>query len=388
MGSLGEMTFRGDYIDGQFVMGSKPEDGWEVFSPADKKDKVGELTSSFAHIEAACVAAQRAYKEWSHTPKEKRFEYLNRLKAIYTARRETLAQCIARETGKPLWEALTEADGMAGKISVTLDSSMPLVADQKVENALPNVNGYTRFKSRGVMAVVGPFNFPGHLPNGHIVPALATGNTVVFKPSDKTPLVGQLMAEMFHEAEFPVGVFNLIHGKGEVGKRLVTSEHVDGVLFTGSYDVGLKIKQDTLSHHWKILALEMGGKNCTVVWKDADIEKAVYESIIGCFLTAGQRCSCTSKIILHKEVYDLFIENFYQTAKKLTIGHWQNNPFMGPLISDDSVDKYLRFQEIAKREGAECLMRGKTLDLDYEGNYVTPSIYLLASHDQKSVYQK
>jgi len=131
----------------------------------------------------------------------------------------------------------------------------------------------------------------------------------------------------------------------------------------------------------------MGGKNSTVVWKDADLEKAVYETIIGSFLSAGQRCSCTSKVILHKDIKDKFVENFYETAKKLVIGHWSEDPFMGSLIDTDSVEKYIRFQEIAKREGCESLMRGKSLDLDHEGFYVTPSITLVDEFDPKSVYQ-
>jgi succinylglutamic semialdehyde dehydrogenase len=313
---------------------------------------------------------------------------LNKLKDIYNNQAEKLALVISRETGKPQWEALSEVKAMASKITITIEHSLKLVSDERIQNALPGVDGVIRYKPRGVMAVIGPFNFPGHLPNGHIIPALITGNTVVFKPSDKTPFVGQVMAEMFHEAGFPKGVFNLVQGLGETGKRLATHEYVDGVLFTGSYDVGLKIKQDTLNHHWKILALEMGGKNASVIWKDADLEKAVYETIVGSFLSAGQRCSCTSKVILHKDVYDKFMDNFYQTAKKLTIGHWSENPFMGPLISDDSVEKYVRFQEIAKREGAESMMRGKRWDGPFEGHYVTPSINLVSKHDPKSVYQK
>src|SRR5690606_1798456 len=121
---------------------------------------------------------------------------------------------------------------------------------------------------RGVMAVLGPFNFPGHLPNGHIIPALITGNTVVFKPSEWTPYVGQFMAELFHQAQLPHGVFNVVQGLGETGRRLVAHELVDGILFTGSYDTGLKIKQETMTHYWKILALEMGGKNASLVWED------------------------------------------------------------------------------------------------------------------------
>jgi succinylglutamic semialdehyde dehydrogenase len=168
----------------------------------------------------------------------------------------------------------------------------------------------------------------------------------------------------------------------------VQSEDVDGVLFTGSYEVGLKIKQDTLDHHWKILALEMGGKNSTVVWSDANLEKAIYETLVGAYMTTGQRCSCTSRVILHRNIRDRFIENFHEAAKKITIGHWQNNPFMGPLIAKDAVEKYLRFQEIAKREGSESLMRGKTIDVGFEGHYVTPSINIVEKFNPESDYQK
>src|SRR6185295_13238977 len=130
--------------------------------------------------------------------------------------------------------------------------------------------------------------------------------TVVFKPSEKTPAVGQWMAQMYQKAEFPPGVFNMVQGLAETGKRITNSEHIDGILFTGSYEVGLHIKQETLHHFWKILALEMGGKNATVVWDDADIDKAIYETLIGAFMSSGQRCSGTSRVILHDSIADEF----------------------------------------------------------------------------------
>jgi succinylglutamic semialdehyde dehydrogenase len=143
-----------------------------------------------------------------------------------------------------------------------------------------------------------------------------------------------------------------------------------------------------MDHHWKILALEMGGKNATVVWDDCDIDKAIYESLIGAYMTTGQRCSCTSRIILHDKIADEFTDRFYEAAKKLTIGHWSENPFMGPLINGAAVEKYIRFQEIANRENCENLMRGKSLELKHKGHYVTPSIHLVKKFDVKSVYQK
>jgi succinylglutamic semialdehyde dehydrogenase len=382
------IEFKGDYIDGQFVRADRADGEWTILSPADLKDKVIKVENAYSHVGLACAAAKRAFKSWGELPVGARKDHLLNLKKAFQSHADNMTAIIARETGKPLWEAKTEAAALANKIDITLEHSLKLVADERIANALPNVDGVVRFKPRGVMAVVGPFNFPAHLPNGHIIPALVAGNTVVFKPSDKTPAVGQLMAEIVHEAGLPKGVFNLIQGQTELSRRLVQHEDVDGILFTGSYEVGLKIKQDTLEHYWKILALEMGGKNSTLIWSDADLEKAVYETLIGAYLTAGQRCSCTSKVVVHRSVRDRFLENFHDNAKKITVGHWSTASFMGPLISKDAVEKYVRFQEIAKREGAESLMRGKTLDVGYEGHYVTPSINLVDRFNAESVYQK
>ncbi len=382
------ITFRGDFIANRWILSDNPDEKWDVTSPANLKDTVTRASGRFDHVDTAVSAARKAYLPWAHLGLEKRKAYLLRLKEIFVARAPELAEILSRETGKPLWETKTEATAIVSKIDITLNHSLKLVAEETLKDALPGIDGVIRHKARGVMAVVGPFNFPAHLPNGHIIPALISGNTVVFKPSDKTPTAGQWMAECYEKAEFPEGVFNLVQGKAEVGKRLVNHESVDGVLFTGSYEVGLKIKQDTMTHFWKILALEMGGKNASVIWKDADMKKAVYESLVGSFMTAGQRCSCTSRIILHRDIKDQFIDQFYASAKKLKIGHWRDQVFMGPLISADSVEKFIRYQEIAKREGAESLMRGKALDLEHPGYYVTPSINIVKGFDPKSVYQR
>jgi len=383
-----QIPFLGSFIGGEWKKSSGGDEGWAVESPADLNDKIMAVESSYKDIEQACLSAKEAFKKWRITPLAERKEALLRLKKAFQESAGEMATTISRETGKPLWEAKTEAAALAAKVDVTLEHSLKLIAEEHVANALPGLEGYVRHKPRGVMAVVGPFNFPAHLPNGHIVPALIAGNTIVFKPSDKTPAVGQVLTQCFEKAGFPPGVFNLVQGQVETGKRLVQNENIDGILFTGSYEVGLKIKQDTLDHYWKILALEMGGKNSSVIWADADLEKAVYETVVGAYMTSGQRCSCTSKVILHKSIRDRFIENFHETAKKLTIGHWSENPFMGPLISKDSLDKYLRFQDIAKREGAEPLMRGKVLELSRPGYYVTPSINIVDKFNKNSTYQK
>jgi succinylglutamic semialdehyde dehydrogenase len=383
-----EIKSLGDYIDGNFRDSELPSGYINDISPSDLNDQIMKVPYWYSHVEEVCRMAKLAYPKWARLSLAQRSEYLVRLKELFIANENRMAECISRDVGKPLWESLTEAKALSQKIDVTLQHSMKLVAEERIPNALPGVEGVIRYKARGLMAVIGPFNFPAHLPNGHIIPALAMGNTVVFKPSEQAPAVGQLYAEIIHEAGFPRGVFNLIQGDAESGRKLVANEDVDGILFTGSYDVGLRIKQETLTHYWKILALEMGGKNATVVWSDADIDKAIYETLVGAFLTAGQRCSGTSRIILHEKIANEFTDRFYQAAKQISIGHWQENVFMGPLINANAVEKYLRFQEIARREECESLMRGKALDLNKKGYYVTPSINLVSAFKPTSVYQK
>lgn len=383
-----ELKYLGDYINGEFVISEDRSGVISNKSPADLNDHIMDVPFLYDNIDKACHFAKVEFPKWAYKTQSERNEYLNRLKELFITHEAEMAEAIARDTGKPLWEAMTEAKALSQKIDITLNHSMKIVAEERLPNALPGVEGVIRYKARGVMAVLGPFNFPAHLPNGHIIPALAMGNTIVFKPSEHTPAVGQLYAQIVHKAGFPRGVFNLVQGDGECGKKLVINELVSGILFTGSYDVGLRIKQETLTHYWKILALEMGGKNATVIWEDADLDKAVYETLVGAFMTSGQRCSCTSRIILHDKIANEFTDRFYEAAKKISIGHWQDNAFMGPLINSQSVEKYLRFQEIAKRENCESLMRGKVLDLKYKGYYVTPSIYLVSGYNEKSVYQK
>ena len=383
---------RGNFINGQFQKPASPNGEWICKSPADFSDEIGTFQYSYASVDEVVQVAKSAFKKWRQVPLEKRTEILRKYQTVLRKREDEITETIAREVGKPLWEAKTELAAMIGKVDITIADSMKFVSNFEIPKIMENTLGVCRYKPLGVMAVIGPFNFPAHLPNGHIVPALLTGNTIIFKPSEKSPLVGQLMAECLQEAGIPDGVFNLIQGEREVGRRLVVHEGVDGVLFTGSYEVGTRIKQDTLQQHWKLLALEMGGKNPAIIWKDANLDVAVHESIMGAFLTAGQRCSATSRIIVHKDLIEKFTSQFHARAKAFSIGHPLNNPFMGPLIDQGSVDRYMKFLGIANREGCEIVMRGKALDLGHSGNYVTPSVCvapdLTVEQSKKSVYQQ
>ncbi len=386
------VRYQGNYIGGEFHPPFEPNGEWEVKSPACSHDLIARLKYSYHDVDQAVAAAARAFRTWKKLPASERFVYLRKYRDALKNRERDITETISREVGKPLWESKTEFQAMLNKIDITIDESMKLIAPLKIDNVLPGVTGKSEYRPHGVMAVIGPFNFPGHLPNGHIVPALATGNTVVFKPSEKTPMTAQVMAEAMHEAGLPAGVFNLLQGERETSRRLCVHEGVNGILFTGSYEVGTRIKQDTLLQHWKLLALEMGGKNSTIVWEDADLDSAVYEVLTSAFLTTGQRCSATSRAIIHDSLLERFLEKIHAAAKSFKIGHPFEDAFMGPLIDSSSVDRFLKFQPIATRDGFEILMRGKVLELPYSGHYVTPAIAFMRNadpkHSKKSVYQQ
>ncbi len=390
--TLKKYEFLGDFIAGRFQVPTDPTGGFTHRSPADLSDELAEVKHSYASVETAVGSARQAFAKWKAVPTGERAGYLKKYQAALKAKGELISECIARETGKPLWEAKTELTAMLNKVDITINESLRFAPEFEIKDIMDNTHGRCRARPHGVMAVIGPFNFPGHLPNGHLVPALLTGNTVVFKPSEKTPMIAQIMAECFQEAGFPSGVFNLLQGEKEVGRRLCVHEDVDGILFTGSYEVGTRIKQDTLTQHWKILALEMGGKNPVIVWKDADLEVAISETLQGAFLTAGQRCSATSRVLVHESLHDAFVSKFHEMAKSFKIGHPFEDPFMGPLIESGAVDRYMKFLGIASREGCEIVMRGKALELAKKGYYVAPSICLTKDSAletaRKSVYQQ
>lgn len=386
MNSPKPFIYLGNYMDGHFVI-PKERDGEIVsINPGNTHDKIGTIPFSNEHVAAAVAAAKNAFPKWKALSYEERASYLQKLYKEIESNLDLISEVISRETGKPVWEAKQESQGLLGKITITLSEGKSLISGKEVLNAQPGILGRYRYKPKGVMVVVGPFNFPAHLPHGHIVPALYTGNTVIFKPSELTPTVGQLMTELFHRAQFPDGVFNLVQGEKEIGRRLCTDKDVDGILFTGSYEVGLKIKEQTLSHYWKTVVLEMGGKNASIVLDDAPFEKSIYENLKGAYLTTGQRCSATSRLILTEKIADRFLKSFHELSKKVKIGYAFENPFMGPLISQSALEKYLRFQGIAQREETELIMRGKPLELTHPGYYVSPSIYLIKDSKKSSTY--
>ena len=324
---------RGDFIDGAFVLPEHASGEIALEDPGDTRAELGAFPFALESIDAAVEAARRAWPAWRDRPPEERADLLRRFGEALRSEREALAQLIAREVGKPLWEARTEADAMAGKIDITLGDGLELVRERSFEVGAGTVARWTQH-ARGVLAVLGPFNFPGHLVHGHVVPALATGNTVVIKPSERTPAVGQLYADLAARAGFPPGVVNTVQGDGASGAVLAAHPDIDGVLFTGSWDVGRRILAATTDQPWKLVALEMGGKNAALVAADANLEAAARAIVFGATVTCGQRCSATSRAVVARGVAQELSERLVALLGALKVGYpLDDDVFMGPLGS-------------------------------------------------------
>lgn len=314
-----------------------------------------------AEIDAAVADARSACEAWA-ADVDARIATVNRFAERLKAHRSELAGLISREVGKPLWESLTEVDAMIGKVPISLDAQQRRhSADVK---AGADATTATRYKPHGVVAVFGPFNFPGHLPNGHIVPALLAGNCVIFKPSEKAPGVGQRTVELWRSAGLPPGVMPLVQGARQTGAALVAHPGIDGIFFTGSVAAGRAISRAVADHPQKILALEMGGNNPLIVHDVADLAAAAYLTVQSAFLTSGQRCSCARRLIVPQgPAGDAFIDRLLTLMQTLRVGPFTDSPepFMGPVVSDQAADEILAAQDDLVRRGGRTLMPLKSI---------------------------
>src|SRR3989338_2449660 len=248
-----------------------------------------------ADIDKAVKAARKAYESWSLLSVDERLKFLDEFARLLNEQRNNCAATISQETGKPLWESFTEVNTMINKVKISYDAYQDRC--REVSAPMDNAQRATRFKPHGVVAVLGPFNLPGHLPNGHIVPALLAGNTVVFKPSELTPLVGEKLVKVFEAADLPSGVLNLVQGQKETGIALSQHPGINGVFFTGSVEAGKVIHKFYAGKPEKILVLEMGGNNPLIFNDVQDITAAVYLTIQSAFVTSGQRRTCARRLI-------------------------------------------------------------------------------------------
>lgn len=321
-------------------------------------DIVWEGAGASVHdVELAVASARRAFASWSAMTFDARCEIAKRFAALLTERTEQIASMIGRETGKPLWEARTEVASMAAKVAISIQA----YHERTGEKHLPAAGGtmVLRHRPHGVVAVFGPYNFPGHLPNGHIVPALLAGNTVVFKPSELAPSVARVMVQAWCDADLPAGVLNLVQGGKETGVALANHRHIDGLFFTGSSDTGMLLHRQFGGRPELMLALEMGGNNPLVVAPVDHLDAAVHHAIQSAFISAGQRCSCARRILVpHGTFGERFIERFVEVASKLLIDVYDAapQPFMGAVISAHAAARLVAAQDGLLARGARPLL--------------------------------
>lgn len=307
-------------------------------------------------------SARKSYSLWRSTPLEKRIQKIETFREQLELNKQELSETISQETGKPLWEAKTEVGAMIRKIDISIDAHQQRTGE--IKSPLAEAISFVRHKPHGVLVVFGPYNFPGHLPNGHIVPALLAGNTVIFKPSEKTPLVAQKTMEYWEKTELPDGVINLLQGVRTTGEALLSNSDINGVLFTGSAQTGHLIHQQFGGHPEKVLALEMGGNNPLIVTEVDNVEAAVHHTVQSAYITSGQRCTCARRlIILSDKEGDNFLDHLLKVIKTIKVGVWsdQPEPFMGPVIDVQSAEQLLQHQNNFKKIGGTVLIEMKQL---------------------------
>jgi succinylglutamic semialdehyde dehydrogenase len=291
-------------------------------------------------VDNTVMRARKAWPQWAAQPLATRIELMRRFANEVRKEQDAFADLIARETGKPLWEARGEVESVIAKVEISIRAYAERTGQRKLDSALQGTAA-VRHKPHGVMAVLGPFNFPAHLPNGHIVPALIAGNAVVFKPSEKTPAVGEFLVKCFHKAGVSAAVIQLLVGGPEEGKAIVAHDGIDGVLFTGSVQAGIAINRKLAANPGKIVALEMGGNNPLVVWDTPKITDAAVLIVQSAFTTAGQRCTAARRLIVKANLYEPVIYEVKRLTSRIIVGapFDEPAPFMGPVIDMQAADQ-------------------------------------------------
>ncbi|ROT98675.1 succinylglutamate-semialdehyde dehydrogenase [Marinobacter sp. R17] len=348
-------------IDGKWLTGHGP--ALESVQPVTG-DAVWEGHSADVEdVDAAVRAARAAFPAWRRKTFEERLAIVEAFGKELEANKEELAHTIGLETGKPLWESRTEVGAMIGKIAISKKAYEDRTGYSA--NDVPGGQAVLRHRPHGVVAVFGPYNFPGHLPNGHIVPALLAGNTAIFKPSEIAPAVAELTLRLWQKAGLPDGVINLLQGEKDTGIALASHPCIDGLFFTGSSNVGHLLHKQFGGQPEKILALEMGGNNPLIVQGIDDLDGAVHNAIQSAFLSAGQRCTCARRLLVPKGTAgDRFVDRVVEVASKIQVGRFDADPqpFMGALVSVAAADGLLNAQASLIEKGGKSLLEMRRLE--------------------------
>ena len=348
------------FIDGAWLAGSGTR--FESLNPVSQETIWSGLAGSAADVNCAVLAARRAFPAWADLSSLQRENIVRQFARLLGEHKSSLAHTIGRETGKPMWEALTEVATMIGKIDISIAS----YHERTGTKSTPQAEGAAvlRHRPHGVVAVFGPYNFPGHLPNGHIVPALLAGNTVVFKPSELAPASAAATVQIWAEASLPKGVLNLVQGARDTGVALANHAEIDGLFFTGSSTTGNAIHQQFAGQPNKILALEMGGNNALIVGEVANIDAAVHHIVQSAFISAGQRCTCARRLLVKRgDAGDNLLGRLVDVASRLKVGAFDDEPapFMGAVVSVNAAHKLLAAQTDLLNRGAKPLLKMQSL---------------------------
>ncbi|MBI2384352.1 MAG: succinylglutamate-semialdehyde dehydrogenase [Gammaproteobacteria bacterium] len=348
------------FIDGEWLTGGG--DRFDSVNPATGSELWSGYAASAVDVDQAAQAARRAFESWGERPFREREAICKRFAQLLEKNKEALAETISKETGKPLWDSHTEVQAMAKKIEISVRAWHQRTGETELTTS--NVRTAIRHKPHGVVAVFGPYNFPAHLPNGHIVPALLAGNTVLFKPSELTPWVAEETVRLWQEAGLPAGVLNLLQGERMTGEAVATHLELDGLFFTGSARVGHLLHQQFAVSPHKILALEMGGNNPLIVGRLREIKPAVYDVIQSAYLTSGQRCTCARRLFVPRRPQgDELLAALAEAVLKIRVGAWNEEPqpFMGPVISNKAARQLMDAQEHLLDLGARPIVSMKQL---------------------------
>lgn len=373
-----------NYINGEWVA-PVSESYFKNINPADKHDIIGEFPDSdWEDVDNAVKAAQAAFKIWKMMPAPKRGDIIKKAGDIFVRRKKELAEIMTREMGKPTFE--TEGD-----VQEAIDTAYYSASETRrlfghtAPSELDNKMNMSFRVPIGVCGIITAWNFPVAVPSWKILPGLAAGNTIVYKPSKESPHSGVIFAEILEEAGVPKGVFNLLLGRGSMGNHIVEHPGINLVGFTGSTDIGTQIGE-ICGRMNKKCSLEMGGKNAQIVLDDANMELAVDGALWGAFGTTGQRCTATSRVIVEKGVYDQFIEMIAERAKALKLGNGlHKGTEVGPVIHEKSLKNCINYSKIALEDGARLICGGEPAT-DGElanGNFFKPTIFADVTKDMR-----
>lgn len=342
------------YINGRWVSGNG--NTFTSINPANNTIIWQGNHGKHDDVVSACDAAHAALPNWAALSFAARAQHILNFSKVIEARHLELAQLISTENGKPLWESATEVSAVIGKAALSIKAHEERLSEKKTISS--DTTSCLRFKPHGVVAVLGPFNFPAHLSNGHIIPALLAGNTVVYKPSELTPAVAEFIMQCWHDSHLPAGVISCIQGDASTAKLLLDSD-IQGVYFTGSYNTGVQINKRFCDRPEVILALEMGGNNPLIIDDISNVQAAVYHTLLSSYLTAGQRCTCARRLMIpNTPKGDEFLLAFLEASSRLRVGLWTDNPepFMGPVITHAHALTHLSAQDALQKAGGVSLL--------------------------------